>query len=395
MTISKYELIILAFIKKYRTLSIQAIQTELNISAFGIADMLIALCKKGYLIRSTQDREQYEFTKKVNLASIPNWDDFLSSSIVLSSIPKYTGPYNSNNLPLIKSVKQLNAILKMSDINLNYQYHVFQIGNEKKIRTINAPSIKLKCRQKWILRYILSNIELPNYIHGFVKGKSIKTNAETHIGQKEILCLDLKDFFPSIPFESVISVFTGLGYSRAISTRLAQICTYRKALPQGGVTSPMIANIVALKMDAELNDIAQKNDCKYTRYADDLTFSWNKTDIEKLLYPIIRQIIINNGFFINDQKTHVMKSPYRKLVTGLIITDNGVRVPSKFKRELKKEIYYCQKYGVSSHLQFTGREHTMNFMEHLYGKAYFIKMIEPDIGERFLRQLDQILQTLS
>ena len=379
----------------YGTLSIQDIQSELNISANGIAEIVISLCQRGYLKKTIQDHERYEFTSRVNLDSIPNWNDLSTSSIKMSSIPEYSGPYNYNHLPLIKSVKQLDAILKMSEINLNYQYHRFKISNGVKIRIINAPSIKLKCRQKWILRNILSNTVIPSYVHGFVKGKSIKTNAESHIGQKEILCLDLKDFFPSITFGSVINVFIDLGYSRTVATRLAQICTYRKVLPQGGVTSPMIANIVALKMDYKLYKYALENDCIYTRYADDLTFSWNKTHIEKELYPTIQQIICDNGFNINEKKTHIMKTPYRKLVTGLIVTDNGVRVPYKFKKELKKEIYYCQKYGVSSHLQFTGNEHKMNFMEHLYGKAYFIKMIEPEIGDTFLRQLDQILQTLS
>ena len=392
--INKHESIILSYIKKYGTLGIQDIQSELNISANGIAEMVISLCKNGYLKKSNQDHEIYEFTDKVNLDGIPNWDDFLSSSVKPSFIPNYSGPYNYNHLPLIKSVKKLDSILQMSDIDLKYQYHIFQIINGEKTRTINAPSIKLKCRQKWILRNILSSITIPSYIHGFVKGKSIKTNAESHIGQKEILCLDLKDFFPSITFESVINVFIELGYSRTVATRLAQICTCRRVLPQGGVTSPMIANIVALKMDYKLYEFALENDCTYTRYADDLTFSWNKTNIEKELYPTIQQIIIDNGFIINEKKTHVMKTPYRKLVTGLIVTDNGVRIPSRFKKDLKKDIYFCQKYGVSSHLQFTGREHKMNFLEHLYGKAYFIKMVEPEIGESFLRQLDQILQTL-
>ena len=393
--ISKCESIILSYIKKHGTVSIIDIQSELNISAGGIADLVISLCQNGYLKKSVQDHERYEFTDKIELDSIPDWDDLIQSSLVLFSIPDYSGPYNYNNTPIIKSVKKLNTILKMSDINLNYQYHRFQINNGKKIRTINAPSIKLKSRQRWILRNILSGITIPSYIHGFIKGKSIKTNAESHIGQKEILCLDLKDFFPSIAFESVVNVFLELGYSGAVATRLAQICTCRKVLPQGGVTSPMIANIVALKMDYKLYDFARENDCVYTRYADDLTFSWKKTNIEEKLYPTIQQIILDNGFEINEQKTHVMKSPYRKIVTGLIVTDNSVRVPSRFKKELRKEIYYCQKYGVSSHLQFTGKEHKMNFMEHLYGKAYFIKMVEPEIGESLLRQLDQILQTFS
>lgn len=392
MKLSTTDLIILSYIKKHRSLSMMDLQSILNISSQGIADAFVDLCNSGYINQSTQINGIYELTDAVDSKLIPDWEYFFSSRTLLS-IPEYRGPFRIPHIPIIKSVNQLNTILRMSEINLNYQYHEFQIKTGLKIRTIYAPSIKLKIRQKWILQYILSNYSLPFYVHGYVKGKSIKTNAESHIGKKEILCLDLKNYFPSIPFDKIIQVFRNLGYSNAVSTRLAQICTYKRTLPQGGVTSPMIANIVALNMDSELYNYSLKNDCVYTRYADDLTFSWNKADIKKELYPSIEQIICNQGFRINDHKTHVMKSPYRKLVTGLVVTDSNVKVPSKFKKELKKEIYYCQKYGVSSHLQYTGREHITNFMEYLYGKAYYVKMIEPEIGESFLKQLDQIMQT--
>lgn len=78
-----------------------------------------------------------------------------------------------------------------------------------------------------------------------------------------------------------------------------------------------------------------------------------------------------------------------KILTGLNITTN-LKVPAKFKRKLRQEIYFCKKYGVKDHLEKVSCEKKSNFNEYLYGKAYYIKMIEPQTGENFLKELDEI-----
>lgn len=103
----------------------------------------------------------------------------------------------------------------------------------------------------------------------------------------------------------------------------------------------------------------------------------------------MKKIIQKYGFEINEQKTHIMKDNYRKMVTGLVVTDT-VKVPQKFKRKFRQEIYYCEKFGVEQHLKNIGRKSAVNFKEYMYGKAYFIKMVEEDVGNKFLKELDQI-----
>ena len=74
-----------------------------------------------------------------------------------------------------------------------------------------------------------------------------------------------------------------------------------------------------------------------------------------------------------------------------MIVQNGlIRVPRGFKRELKQEIYYCKKFGVVLHLENRRAAKAINYREHLYGKAYYIKMVEPELGRRFLEELDEI-----
>ena len=89
----------------------------------------------------------------------------------------------------------------------------------------------------------------------------------------------------------------------------------------------------------------------------------------------------------------MMNTAGGKKVTGLSV-DSTVKVPQQYKRKLRQEIYYCNKFGVSHHLNRINSEREdkryVNFMGYLYGKAYYVKMVEPEVGEHFLEQLDEI-----
>ena len=85
--------------------------------------------------------------------------------------------------------------------------------------------------------------------------------------------MDLADFFPSIAKPRVIKTFRRFGYPKNISFYLASICCVNNSLPQGASTSPILSNIIAKRFDKRLFALAKKYNLKYTRYADDLTFS--------------------------------------------------------------------------------------------------------------------------
>lgn len=78
------------------------------------------------------------------------------------------------------------------------------------------------------------------------------------------------------------------------------------------------------------------------------------------------------------------------MITGIIVTENGLSVPRNYKRKLRQEIYYCTKFGVAEHLENTKSEKMVNFREYLYGKAFYIKMVEPITGQKFLDELNEI-----
>ena len=108
------------------------------------------------------------------------------------------------------------------------------------------------------------------------------------------------------------------------------------------------------------------------------------------IIPVVKEIIENEGFMLNEKKTHIAYAHQRQMVTGLVINNGIVRVPKDFKRELRQEIYYCRKFGVMNHQQYKKDDHSF-YKEHLYGKAYFVNMVEPDEGQKFLQELDEII----
>ena len=314
----------------------------------------------------------------------------------ISACLSYASTLLNEGLPVIFDVKHLALLLGIDPFEFGelfysidgFGYHEMEIPKKSGgIRKISVPSVDLKYIQRWILDNILSKIHVSDYANGFVADRSIVTNAAAHIGAYCVINLDIKDFFPSISYEQVFYIFKYYGYTKEISYVLAKLCTHNGFLPQGSPASPYITNILCLKMDKRLGELAKKYEAVYTRYADDITFSGKKGILSMI--PVAEKIIREEGFSVNAQKTRSALKHQRQEVTGLIINDGTLRIPKEYKRKFRQEIYYCKKYGVYDHQEKAGENYAF-YREHLYGKAYFIHMVEPGLGEKLLAELDDI-----
>lgn len=103
---------------------------------------------------------------------------------------------------------------------------------------------------------------------------------------------------------------------------------------------------------------------------------------------LIRKIIYEEGYEINEGKFRLQYAHQRQEVTGLIV-NKEVAIPKKRINELENAIYYCKKYGVVDHMSHIGCEKGF-YKEHLYGLAYYIKMVNPEKGLKYLLQLNEI-----
>jgi RNA-directed DNA polymerase len=258
-----------------------------------------------------------------------------------------------------------------------YTYYLRKKGGSKRI--IDAPNKELKSIQSWILRNILDNIKIHVRSHGFVKRKSIKTNAKSHLGKKYILCLDIKDFFPSIPYESVLKVFSKRYKSTSVAKCLAALCTYNGYLPQGAVTSPALSNIVFKIVDSQITKLCNDSGIRYTRYADDLTFSCNDMTCLKNLINPMKSILEKYNFNLNKKKTRYYSEKGRMLVTGLLLNTGNLTIGRGKKRILRSMIYNY----------FVKKDKDININK-IIGHLSFLRDIEPYTYEKFLRYCNSL-----
>lgn len=313
-----------------------------------------------------------------------------------NALLEYRKQLEANNVPVIYNLRHIRKIFR---IRRNEQelffgnrrselYTTFTISKKAGgKRTIEAPVDRLKFIQKWIKDKILDVFDVSEYATGFRKQYSIVDNAKKHIGKDLVITIDVKDFFPSITYAEVLKVFVYFGYKLDVAHLLTKLCTNAdNVLPQGSPASPALSNLVALRIDKRLGKLAESLGCDYSRYADDITFSGNKTI--KTILPLVEAILCEEGFQINKLKTRVQYKHQRQEVTGLVV-NSKLSVSPKLRKEIENAIFFISKYGLSDHMKHIECDKSF-YKEHLYGIAYYIKMVDQIEGEKYLKSLDQI-----
>jgi RNA-directed DNA polymerase len=242
--------------------------------------------------------------------------------------------------------------------NEDNRYYEFEVDRRTggPPRVISAPIKPIKDLQRALLPMLDGAYSPRPHVHGFTRGRSPQTNAAIHRGQRWILRIDLKDFFPTVNFGRVRGVLMAhpFDFPAGVATALAQLCCHRNALPQGAPTSPVISNLVCRSLDTELSRLAMAAHCHYTRYADDICFSSGQrvfpgalaTILNELpvLNPDLRRLIESNGFTINDEKTRLMRWSQRQRVTGIVVNER-LNVPREYIRHIRAALYIWGKYG--------------------------------------------------
>jgi RNA-directed DNA polymerase len=300
-----------------------------------------------------------------------------------------------------------------------YPYRTFHIRKRAGgTREISAPPPSLQILQSK-LNTVLQLVYHPKpSAHGFVTGRSIRSNAREHVGKRFVLNVDLKEFFPSINFGRVRGMLMGqpYGLQPSVATVLAQICCHNNQLPQGAPTSPILSNMVCARLDGDLQRLAQRHRCMYTRYADDLTFSTNlRTFPEQLadhgagwtgdalaVGHELRSVIESNGFRINTGKQRLQFRGWHQGVTGLTV-NKFPNVPRRFVRQIRAMLHAWERYGLEAAQQEFREKYNRrsrhpdapppSFGRVLRGKLDFLKMVKGE-GDTTYRRLRNKLHAL-
>jgi RNA-directed DNA polymerase len=293
----------------------------------------------------------------------------------------YAAPLFSNAVPIIYNISHLSVLvgykkkyLQKAALHTKYFYRDFEVlkRNGKK-RPISEPLPSLKEIQHWILKKILYSIPVSPFAKAYKPNVSLIENIKFHRNQPKVFTLDLENFFPSITIDGVEKIFSELGYSNSISNLLAKLCTRNGTLPQGAPTSPTLSNLIFIDADEMIANYCIQKKIRYTRYADDLSFSGDFD--EKELFVVVKGIIEKMKFKINTAKTKLMTPGNRQTVTGIVVNEKPQVVFHK-RNELRQAMYYIQKFGIDEHREY--REiNQRNFLEHLLGKINFVLQINP------------------
>ena len=266
-------------------------------------------------------------------------------------------------------------------------------------RAIAAPRAPLRKVQRKILREILDKLPLHDAAHGFVKGRArTVTNAKPHEGAALVVKLDLVDFFPTVHFRARARRVRSarLQRDRRAPARIAlhvpadarrRLRRVRPgALPQGAPTSPAIANLTCRRPDARLAALAKKSGATYTRYADDLTFSFKaepKT-LGRFLWWV-DEICQQEGFSENARKRRVLRKKSQQRVTGIVV-NSGLFIPRKDRHRFRAILANAKKNGVDAEAR--GNK---DFRAYLQGFAAYVKMVQPVLGARWAAEVKALL----
>lgn len=213
-------------------------------------------------------------------------------------------------------------------IEISYTHHKINKGNGT-YRHIYAPNPKLKAKQNEILKQLYKNCPHPAN-HGFVPGKSIVTNASHHIGRSYVLSMDIKNFFPSVTTDKVVKLLTRF-YPNQLEN--LPVFLYKNHIPQGAPTSPYLANFALYDFDQDFSTYLESYNASYTRYADDITVSFDEAPVKDILNYVNGKLNKQN-YYLSFKKTHLAHKSRRQKVTGIVVNEK-LSIPYEIRNNLR------------------------------------------------------------
>ena len=333
-------------------------------------------------------------------------------------------------LAAVPSVGELAAALELSDGQLawladvrglertvtaerlrNYRYAAIPRRSGLP-RLIEAPKLRLEELQRWILREILDPVPVHEAALGFTRGRSIVDHARRHSGRQVVVRMDIADFFASVSAGRVFGIFRTLGYGRAVAHVLTGLTTntvpqhvwrvvHEAAtsapvgarfalgralaaphLPQGAPTSPALANLAAFRLDRRLSGLAAAQGLRYSRYADDLTFSGARLRGGASFPGLVARIVRAEGFALNQDKTVLRTGAARQSVCGIVVNVAPNVTRGEYDR-LKAILHNAARHGPAGQGPAADRVH-------LEGRIAWVASLNPARGDRLRRRFEQI-----
>ncbi|MEJ7822055.1 MAG: reverse transcriptase family protein [Chitinophagaceae bacterium] len=292
----------------------------------------------------------------------------------------YAKPLIKTNLPVIFNTSNLSALvgykknyIKKAALFTDSFYRRFVIKKRNgKPRYLKEPLPSLKEIQCWILENILYEIPVSRFAKAYIPKRNLLDNVKYHKDKKIVMCLDIEDFFSSIKRSSIEEIFRKKGYSSNIANLLSKLCCCNDFLPQGAPTSPYLSNIFMTEFDSILSMYCQRQNLRYTRYADDITVS-GEINQPEIIKEFMKSELEKLRLTLNDNKSKVMGKNVRQIVTGIVV-NQFIQVPKSMRDKIRQELFFIKKVGLQQHLKNTNNQRS-NYVNHLIGKINYVLYI--------------------
>jgi RNA-directed DNA polymerase len=244
-------------------------------------------------------------------------------------------------------------------------------------RIIDNPNPRLKEVQRQARRLFLEPMPLDDAAHGCVKGRSARSNAEVHCGQKNLARIDIKNCFPSVTNRMVFRLLRRASFGPRAASLLTVLMTRKGHIPQGAPTSDRLANLVLMPVDQRVQQIAASLNLNNRRFVDDFTLSGDATR------PAIGQVIAAlqaEGFAVGHKKTGNAGAKTPHVATGYAATQHGLKVPRGKQQEIRTRVFRT----IQAHRMGQCDEF---FLRSVRGSLAYLRPTNPGLTRRLERQL--------
>lgn len=304
--------------------------------------------------------------------------------------------------------------------NKSKSYHSIDVHRKGKLRAIKCiqREHELYQFQRNLLNNFLSKIPLPDNVCGFVKNRSYRHFLMPHIWEADknryYLRLDIKDFFDSIDEvkirESLTEYITinNEKVNEKIINTIIGLATLDGCLPQGGVTSPALSNLVFRRLDVRIRDYCRKLDVTYTRYADDLLFSSkNERIFDGFFTKMMVNILKSKNFILNRKK---LKRGISEISLNGFVVGRNIRISRSKKKDITNFLYVYRKGGIPTSIndlisrlqstKFYFREHDFktkyNIINYLAGyRSMLIDWLPEEVSDPFYKDVKKLLEEIN
>ncbi len=310
----------------------------------------------------------------------------------------------------ISNIKALSGLLQIPEdvlIGVSNKRDMFYYKNKPEIKPDGSKRItyrlndRLKIIQKRINNKIFNHVVYPEYLQGSIKDKSnprtYERDASIHAGSHLIISEDVSNFFHSISEKHVKNMWKYLfGFSVDVSEILTKLTTYNGYVPQGGVTSSYISNLILWDLEPKLIEKLNYIGVTYTRFVDDITLSpqshWlPQDDLEKSI-KLVYTMLAKKGLKPNRQKHKIMSKANKMVIHKLNVNSGKPTIDKRKRRRIRLELFNLKKY--SDEYGRNGETYVSQY-DSLTGKVRELSKFHPAQGEKYLNELEQLIPDLT